>query len=357
MTAVRVDDRPAAWSARAGAFGIDVLFGLGAVTAVLFVGWSAPPQGWLWWVCIVVAAAILLAVAVNRLVLPVGTGWSLGRCVFGIRVVARDGGPVGPWRLLVRDIAHLLDTVPLCLGWLWPLIDSRGRTFADLLTGTEVRRAVGPRPDRREAAAAVIAGAAALAIVAGALGYFAVYRPQLAASRAKEYLAVEGPKIVADMLSYTAANADGDFARAQTLVTDGYRPELIKQQDAVRKAGLIDNDYWSSNSAVVSASGGRATMVLLLQGQRGAAPNQRFITASVRAAFEKSSSGQWQVSDLTVLAPPKPVVTPPASAPKPAPSPAPAPGKTPAPATPKPAPAPPTPKPAPSAPKPSGGGR
>lgn len=343
MTAALVEDRPAAWSARAGAFGIDVLFGLGALATVLFVGWSAPPRGWLWWVCIVVAAAIVMAIAVNRLVLPVGTGWSLGRSVFGIRVVRRDGGPVGPWRLLARDVAHLLDTVPLCLGWLWPLIDRRGRTFADLLTGTEVRRVVGPRPDRREAAAAVIAGAAAVAVLAGALGYFVVYRPQVAAGRAEEYLAVEGPKIVADMLSYTAANADGDFAKAQTLVTDAYRPELVKQQDAVRKAGLVDNDYWSSNSAVVSATGDHAIMVLLMQGQRGSAPKQRFITASVRASFEKSSSGQWQVSDLTVLAPPKPVVTPPASAPKPAPAPAPGPA-------PKPAPAPP-------APKPSGGGR
>ena len=45
-------------------------------------------------------------------------------------------------------------------------------------------------------------------------------------------------------------------------------------------------------------------MLLLLQGQRGIAQNQRFITASVRVGFAKSSSGQWQVSDLTVLTAP-----------------------------------------------------
>ena len=42
-----------------------------------------------------------------------------------------------------------------------------------------------------------------------------------------------------------------DFATDRTLVTEGYRPELIKQQEAVRKAGPVDNEYWVSNSAVL----------------------------------------------------------------------------------------------------------
>ena len=59
------------------------------------------------------------------------------RC-FGIAVVRRNGAPVGPWGLLLRDLAHLLDTVSV-VGWLWPLWDSRRRTFADMLLRTEVR--------------------------------------------------------------------------------------------------------------------------------------------------------------------------------------------------------------------------
>jgi Mce-associated membrane protein len=76
-------------------------------------------------------------------------------------------------------------------------------------------------------------------------------------------LLVEGPKIVVDMLSYTKQNVDEDFSRAQSLVTDGYRPEVSKQQAAVREAGPVDNDYWVSNSAVLSASADRATMLML----------------------------------------------------------------------------------------------
>ena len=304
-------DPVATWSARAGAFTIDVLFGLGVLIAAGLVAVSARPQGWLWWLCVVVAVGALVAIAVNRFLLPATRGWSMGRSVFGIAVVgaggAEDAGGagVGPGRLVLRDLAHLLDTVPVLLGWLWPLIDSRGRTFADLLTGTEVRQVDGPRPDwRRRALAAIAAAATVSAAIAGA-GYLGVYRPELAAAQAREQIAVQGPKIVEELLTYKTATIQDDFARAQTLVTDGYRPTWTAQQEATRKAGAVDNVYWVTNGAVLNSTANRAVMLMLLQGQRGAAGGQRFISASVRVSFEKSGSGQWQVSDLTVLAQPK----------------------------------------------------
>ena len=301
----------ATWSARAGAFTLDVLFGLGVLIAAGLVAVAATPQGWLWWLCVVVAVGALLVIAVNRYFLPATRGWSVGRSVFGIAVVDADGAGgaedagVGPGRLMLRDLAHLLDTVPVLLGWLWPLIDARGRTFADLLTGTEVRRVDGSRPDwRRRALAAIAAAATVSAAVAGA-GYLGVYRPELAAAQAREQIAVQGPKIVEELLTYKTATIQDDFARAQTLVTDGYRPTWAAQQEATRKAGAVDNDYWVTNGAVLNSTADRAVMLMLLQGQRGAAGSQRFISASVRVSFEKSRSGQWQVSDLTVLAQPK----------------------------------------------------
>ena len=295
----------ATWSARAGAFTLDVLFGLGALIAAGLVAVAATPQGWLWWLCVVVAVGALLAIAVNRYFLPATRGWSMGRSVFGIAVVGAGGARIGPGRLMLRDLAHLLDTVPVLLGWLWPLIDARGRTFADLLTGTEVRRVDGSRPDwRRRTLAAIAAAAAVSAAVAGA-GYLGVYRPELAAAQAREQVAVQGPKIVEELLTYKIATIQDDFARAQTLVTDGYRPTWVAQQEATRKAGAVDNDYWVTNGAVLNSTADRAVMLMLLQGQRGAAGGQRFISASVRVSFEKSGSGQWQVSDLTVLAQPR----------------------------------------------------
>ena len=105
------------------------------------------------------AALVFLPMAVNRLVLPTITGWSLGRALFGIAVRKRDGSPVGLVRLFIRDLAHLLDTAALFIGWLWPLWDRRGRTFAaDLLLRTEVHKVSRPERDvRRPAAVALVA--------------------------------------------------------------------------------------------------------------------------------------------------------------------------------------------------------
>jgi Mce-associated membrane protein len=346
---------PAEWLSRAGAFAIDVFVGLGVLACALLTAWAAPLRGWLWWLAIVLGVLVFLATALNRLLLPAVTGWSLGRLLVGIAVVRRDGGPVGPWRLLIRDCAHLLDTLPLLLGWLWPLRDPRGRTFADLLTGTEVQRVPGERPERRRFTAGVLAVAAAVALLLAGCGYLGIYRPQAAVDQTRAEIAKLGPIVVVDMLSYQAATVQEDFAKAQALVTDGYRPQLVKQQEAVRKAGPVDNDYWVNNSAVLKATKDEAVMLLLLQGQRGEVPNQRLITATVQVTFRKAHSGQWQVADLSVLAKPNKQMTveadpapstQPGSGPNGQPAPAPA-----APASPKPAPAPnASPKPAPAPP-------
>jgi Mce-associated membrane protein len=190
----QTEGRPAGWWARAAAFGIDVLVPLAAVATLLLIGWSAPRGGWLWWVCLVLAAALVVAVAVNRLLLPDFTGWSLGRSVVGIAVVERDGdGGPGPWRLLLRDLAHVCDTVPMGLGWLWPLLDARGRTFADMLARTEVLEIDGTIPDRRRMAAMAIGAAAALSVLPAGLGYAAVYRHQQSVATARTQIADEGP--------------------------------------------------------------------------------------------------------------------------------------------------------------------
>lgn len=352
MTVALESGAPAGWWMRARAFGIDVVCPSIVVMVALLTGWSAPRGGWLWWVCMVLGAAVVLAMGANRLLLPAVTGSSLGRSVVGIAVVDGDDERPGPWRLLLRDIAHVVDTVPFALGWLWPLIDTQGRTFADLLVRTEVHRTADKRTDARRVVAAVLVATAALSALGALAAYATVYRPQQALIAARNQIGEDGPKLVTEMLSYTVKTAPDDFAHAQTLVTDDYRPTLTQQQEAVRNTGLVDNDYWVSNSAVLSASGDHATMLLLLQGQRGVPPGQRFVTASVRADYARVG-GQWKVANLTVLAQPKRPAPPQDSSPPAADKPAPA---KPAPAKPPPAkPAPPPAKPAP--PKPSGGGR
>jgi len=304
-------DRPlASWPARAGAFAIDVLAGVSAITTLALLALTAPLYGWVWWVYTVGAVAVTVAVLVNRVWRPATSGWSLGRAVFGIRVVTGGETP-GLVRLVVRDLAHLLDTAAVFVGWLWPLWDNRNRTFADLLTRTKVLRGSAPEHTAPEQNAPRRAGVALVSVavlcaVAAALGYFAIYRQDQAVHQARQQIAADGPRIVEQMLSYGVDSFEPDLTRAQGLVTDNYRPQLVAQQDAVRKAGPNTNEYWAVSSAVLpGATQSAAAMLLAMQGQRGTNPQDlKFITATVRVDFRKTD-GQWRIDDLTVLKKPQ----------------------------------------------------
>jgi Mce-associated membrane protein len=295
-------DPPASWWARAGAFAVDVLLGVAVFATMVLLAWSAPVWGWLWWVFITVAALTFVLMAINRWLLPTMTGWSLGRALFGIAVVRRDGTPPGVWRLLVRDLAHLLDTAALFVGWLWPLWDRRRRTFADLLLRTEVRSVPRSTRDVRRPVGTALVAAVLLCAAGVGLSYLVVYRHDQALQAARQQISAEGPRIVQQMLSYGVDTVEDDFARARDLATDSYREQLVAQQGAVQKAGPTTNEYWAVNSAVLSASEERASMLLAMQGQRGTDPKDlKFITATVRVDFEKSPDGKWRVANLTVL--------------------------------------------------------
>jgi Mce-associated membrane protein len=310
----------ASWLSRAGAFAFDVVLPVAVVATLALVAFSSSQNSWLRWVSVSVGAAVFSLIGVNRWLLPVITGWSLGRATVAIRVVGRvkpgkkgaaersenkEASRPGPLRLLARDIVHLLDSLSLFVGWLWPLWDGRNRTFADLLTRTEVRHVERPAANARRLTAAVLIAAALLSVAAAGLNYLVVYRHDRAVETARSEIGNQGPKIVAEMLSYGATSLQSDFTRAQALTTDGYRPQLAAQQEAVKKAIPTTNEYWVANSAVLSVSGDRAAMLMMLQGQRTASEqDQRFITATVRVSFEKSAAGQWRVAALAVLSTP-----------------------------------------------------
>jgi Mce-associated membrane protein len=294
----------ASWPARAGAFAVDVLLGIAVLTTLALVAWTAPLRGWLWWVFVGAAALVFLAAALNRWLLPTIKGFTLGRALCGIAVTNRDGAPVGVWRLLTRDLAHLLDTAALLLGWLWPLWDRRRRTFADLLLRTEVHVVDRPKRDIRRLTAWVLIAAAAVCAGAVGLSYAVEYRQEQAVDAARAEIIEQGPKIVQDMLSYHKDSLQQDFTKAQSLTTDAYRPQLVAQQQAVQHAGATSNEYWAVSSALLPDSAittDKAAMLLAMQGQRGTeAKDLKFITATVRVDFEKVD-GQWRVANLSVL--------------------------------------------------------
>jgi len=85
----------------------------------------------------VVALAITLVIAwMNG-----AQGQSPGKRAVGLRLVRDgDGSLLGGGMGIVRELAHLLDTFSLLLGWFWPLWDKKRQTFADKVCGTVVVR-------------------------------------------------------------------------------------------------------------------------------------------------------------------------------------------------------------------------
>jgi Mce-associated membrane protein len=138
------------------------------------------------------------------------------------------------------------------------------------------------------------------------VSYLVVYSRDRASEQTKAQIETQGPKIVAQMLTYDPKSLHDDFVRAQSLATDKYRRQLAVQQDIVQKGKPVINEYWVTDGSVESATPDRATMLLFMQGRRGAAPDERYITATVRVSFAKDGNDRWRVDDLSVLTKPKP---------------------------------------------------
>ncbi|MGH3586613.1 MAG: RDD family protein [Pseudonocardia sp.] len=70
------------------------------------------------------------------------SGQSLGKSALGTRLVGMASGePVGSARALGRQLLHLVDGIPLGLGFIWPLWDEQRQTFADKMCATMVVQA------------------------------------------------------------------------------------------------------------------------------------------------------------------------------------------------------------------------
>jgi uncharacterized RDD family membrane protein YckC len=129
--------------------------------------WGSPPSGvsdygsWgrrvggrlLDALCVVIPSAIIGAATSSRgvydvvaLVITLAIAWmngaqgqSPGKRVVGLRLVRDgDGSLIGGGMGILRELAHLLDTFSLLLGWFWPLWDKKRQTFADKIVGTVV---------------------------------------------------------------------------------------------------------------------------------------------------------------------------------------------------------------------------
>ena len=148
----------ASWFQRVGAFLIDQL--LGMVTLIpYFIGTALSlgsmetttdpvtgeitttggPSG-IGLALMFVSIALYLAYFVWNYCIKQGrTGYTVGKGVLGIKLVKLETGQtIGAGMSFVRYIAHVLDSIPCYLGYLWPLWDAKRQTFADKVIGTVV---------------------------------------------------------------------------------------------------------------------------------------------------------------------------------------------------------------------------
>lgn len=92
-------------------------------------------------------------------------GQTLGKRIFGLRVISADGSPAGFMAVLVRNLVRVVDFLPAFygLGLLAIVVSSRSQRLGDLAAGTFVVRAPRPRLDlvALRTAAALSEGAAA----------------------------------------------------------------------------------------------------------------------------------------------------------------------------------------------------
>ncbi|MGW4222604.1 RDD family protein [Streptomyces bauhiniae] len=86
-----------------------------------------------------VGVLLMIAFVIYQIVQEGRTGQTIGKKVVGTRTLKEDTGqPLGGGMAFVRQLAHMLDSLPCYLGYLWPAWDSKRQTFADKVCGSIV---------------------------------------------------------------------------------------------------------------------------------------------------------------------------------------------------------------------------
>lgn len=168
------------------------------------------------------------------------TGATIGKRLMGLRVVRRDGQPLGIARGFLRAAGYLLST-PLCnLGFLLAFFHPESRALHDLLAGSVV---IEPRP-KNPAESSLLFLSAVVVLSALIGGMIHLYRTnptpsdRLAIDKAREGLqvmaAIEEAYKSANG-SYTAALADlaqasGDAEKFKSAMGELFAPNLFQLQ-------------------------------------------------------------------------------------------------------------------------------
>ncbi len=186
-----IETRAARFSDRFVAYLLDTIpFGAGAAATVwvLLGPLAKPPTPEL---LALIGAGWVTAVFAYQLVGNLNGG-TIGKRLLGLRVVARDGGPLGFMRSLIRAAVWLVGSTAGSFGFLVALFNRENRTLHDYASGAVVIEAY--RKSAAEGAALFLAGALGVIAAFGFQIYFGWARPTprdlAAVSKANEGLSV-----------------------------------------------------------------------------------------------------------------------------------------------------------------------
>ena len=115
-----------------GQFFLDLLFGIN-------VDFGAASTIW-YWLALTAWAFLYLVVGLTI------SGRSIGKAVAGLKVVTRQGLPIGPGRAAVRILAFPLNFLLMGLGFLGIVLGRERRAIHDVISGSVVVYDWGDRP-------------------------------------------------------------------------------------------------------------------------------------------------------------------------------------------------------------------
>jgi uncharacterized RDD family membrane protein YckC len=204
------------------------LFMFSVITSLFGPGVTVPYFG--------IALLATFAVAWSYFILMewLGNGQTIGKRMFGLRVIADNGAPAGFIAILVRNVIRVVDFLPglYGLGLLAIVLSSRSQRLGDLAAGTFVVRA--PRPQ---------------------LDYFSLrtVTPLGAGAQVEtRVLPGEAQRLVREFVAREAKLAPDHRARVAKQLADRLRPYA---RDAV-DPGLSDVELIRAIARSLRASGG-----------------------------------------------------------------------------------------------------
>jgi uncharacterized RDD family membrane protein YckC len=130
------------WRKRVLAIQIDSAFVVPFILLGLILSFKGVQHGsnfWYLFAAIISTTYGMLVGFYNRCIMMGLTGQSWGKRFVGSRLVSEaTGQPIGVGNAIVREMAHIVDIIPLGLGYLLPIVDRKRQTGADKITGAVV---------------------------------------------------------------------------------------------------------------------------------------------------------------------------------------------------------------------------